>query len=358
MARRFFFIAFLTGLTFLSLPGDASADSAPPVALKRIWETWGQRQDSYRSVRVKWKSTISLSGRTVRARADSDSKQQSASLAGSECSLTISGSRARYVSSIPSFSGGDQGESVPSISSFDGRVQQYFSDRSKRPQNQSVGTIGDYAAFDEWQNIHLLPLVYVLQPVRPEAFGSDRRIWRIVTTDASVDGIPCIVISGRDSTIPSHIQSEIIAHLDPQRGFVPLRIVHIVSGKTRVTLKMTYDRKREGLWVPKTWTSTMYSGDGQVSESSQNLLSGFEVNPRVTDGTFRIDFPPGTLVVDKRKNGKEFLVQNDGSLVPLQPGNPAKPWRWWLATLVSLAVLVISVFLALWWKTSRKEKTS
>lgn len=351
---------------------SSSAFTQEQPTLTDIERIWRERQNAVDTARLTWRYERTLSSDSVR-QSISDSKDerfaapkaQGLTLAADQCSFILAQERVRYESIGASFVSGEQGAAVPHLSAFDGQVQQYLNDRTRRPNQRSHGSLLSLNEFDEWGNVDLLPLVFALRPLRAEAFGPDPARWRVDQRPGVIDGRECVVIRSRPPDAPAEIQSTNTAYLDRERGFVPLRVTAANDGQVIIKLDMRYDRDGPYSWIPTDWTSTWFTRSGEMHNVSQvRQVEIVMLNEPVSDETFRITFPPGTVISDRRGKKKSdpmnlLIVQDNGSWKPLDPLAERKariaamqPWRLtpWVVGL-GLCLLTVVGFV-LWRRTT------
>jgi len=71
-------------------------------------------------------------------------------------------------------------------------------------------------------------------------------------------------------------------------------------------------------WVPQAWTVFTLDEDGRRIDCQEHELESVRINADVSEADFSIDFPPRTLVTDRRDGSpSSFFVEDDGTHRPI-----------------------------------------
>lgn len=335
------YVLAVAGLALTSVPAEpcAAAD------LDSIWSEFRQRQSAAEAARLEFTMSQTLPADEVAQRVEPGSGGgQDLSVGPYPASIELSGDKVRFESLTLSFVGGDRGETVPTISAFDGENQQSYSDRSGRPGYPSQGAIKPLAKFREWENTALLPLFFAVRPLRQEAFGPNPSGWREEDRPAVVGGVRCLVIAKRPPETPPEFGHVIRAYLDPARDFIPLRVESAMRRGRSVRLDVVYERGDPPRWVPSEWSSVWLKRDGTTADETRCSLKDVTLGQPVADERFVITFPAGTTVVDERAGRSEvFVVQPDGSFLAERSARATEssektPWPWVIAAIGAVAL--------------------
>jgi hypothetical protein len=127
-------------------------------------------------------------------------------------------------------------------------------------------------------------------------------------------------------------------HLDPRRSFVPLRLTEAVNGQPVMQIECSFKDDQGVMPVPTSWTLTVLTlGTGRLSVTETVSVEAFEVNKKIDETRFRIDFPPG-IPVTVGTNPVRERVRPDGTV----PGfayvdvmDQSSGWWWMLGMAVS-----------------------
>jgi hypothetical protein len=101
---------------------------------------------------------------------------------------------------------------------------------------------------------------------------------------------------------------------DPARDFVPLRfeIGSPVTGEMTTRTDISYRRVPSQGWTPAGWR-TVQPATGDLRRSVVARVIESAINIEIPRTQFRIEFPPGTVVIDMSNKGERYLVGADGS---------------------------------------------
>ena len=89
----------------------------------------------------------------------------------------------------------------------------------------------------------------------------------------------------------------------PKLGYA---IAELTSGKKEklyVRYQAEFDPKSKVPFIPTSWKYEVHD-DGKLYSSHTNTLESLSLNAPVPDGAFKLTFPPGTLVSDRRAERK------------------------------------------------------
>lgn len=318
-----------------------------------IWRVLQSRQVEASRARATWRSTLILPAERVRAMqydlpgsSDTPDAAPEVRLPESKALLELSGLKVRYETMAASFRGTDNGAGVPHVTAFDGKELYWLSERSGRPDRQSTGTVGTADAFDSWNNIHILPLMYAFRPLHPTVLGEAAR-WSLLDMRETISGQDCIVLrmhrDDGDQVITVYLSA---AHL------CPIRVTMATDEIMGVKIDMAYNENGLVDHVPTQWIAEMHSRNGLL-ESSVNYLIKAELGPDLPDDRFRIDFPVGTIVTN-RKTDKSVRVQPNGEMTPLAQEDVDRERvtsgsagsRWWTVGGTTVLLCVLALLLA------------
>jgi hypothetical protein len=152
-----------------------------------------------------------------------------------------------------------------------------------------------------------------------------------------VNGVECLVIGGNSEPAPGKSR-RFEMHLDPRRSFVPLRLTEAVNGQPVMQIECSFKDDQGVMPVPTSWTLTVLTlGTGRLSVTETVSVEAFEVNKKIDETRFRIDFPPG-IPVTVGTNPVRERVRPDGTV----PGfayvdvmDQSSGWWWMLGMAVS-----------------------
>ena len=131
--------------------------------------------------------------------------------------------------------------------------------------------------------------------------------FRVVTDRALVESVHCVKLE-RSLRRPGVLEH---AWVDPDREDVPILFERILPRRRIWRVAIQY-RPSPGIgWVPERWTC-QNEADTPVLSCTATKLS---VNESFPPKTFRLEFPPGTLVFDETSHA-QFLIATNGSRAP------------------------------------------
>ncbi|RMD82544.1 MAG: hypothetical protein D6815_08945, partial [Candidatus Dadabacteria bacterium] len=121
--------------------------------------------------------------------------------------------------------------------------------------------------------------------------------------------------------------------LDPSHGYRIVRMHglsrDILAGKDRSahyirqTVEFDYAETTDGVWYPKSWTTTVVTRDGRYVLSEKAVCEEFRRPDRIDDASFVLEFPVGTWIQDadmaKSPTGGLFIQQEGGKRRSILP---------------------------------------
>jgi hypothetical protein len=101
---------------------------------------------------------------------------------------------------------------------------------------------------------------------------------------------------------------------DPNQEHAVKRIRHEnIAGVVTWQIDVRYTQEATtSLWLPQTWTYTLYGSGGVVRRTFTVDVDSLKVNHRINDEEFDFAFPPGIELWDERTN-TYYLVRDDGT---------------------------------------------
>lgn len=167
---------------------------------------------------------------------------------------------------------------------------------------------------------------------------------------------------------PDATQS-IILWTDPQRDYLPVRCLREHSGRLGYDLSIEYNNDG-GTWVPSQWEERGFT-KGELTHLEKTSVKEFEINGRLSDDLFKVEFPNGTWVTEIGRDDSEvvYLILNDGTrrylskdendvrnYATLMRDGSAAGFRWLALVAVSVCALFVGVaFLGYRWRIRRQR---
>ena len=319
------FEEFLRGVVFVTFVSSSIAFSAPPspITTEKLWDIFAERRKASETVQASWRTTMRFSeaypaGRTVRPRGkDNQPNPQppgKVELPETGSTISISGDRVRYDNRGASFVGDDKGVDVPMSRAFDGSILTTLVNYSGVTDRKPQGRVAGADEFDSWGTIHLLPLFYAVRPFHKDVFGT-REEWSLLPETARINNQECVVLKSLRGREDPAAQIAVTVWIEANRLF-PLRVTYENNGHVVAKCDMEFTRNEAANWIPSSWSSEIYTGAGEVLEASKNHLQSVSLNTPIDESLFLIEFPVGTVVIDKLLDDATFIVAEDGGLLP------------------------------------------
>jgi hypothetical protein len=156
-----------------------------------------------------------------------------------------------------------------------------------------------------------------------------------------IDGRHCHVIECGPADAPNAR-----LWLDVERSAMPIKVQLFNRGAVQFESRLEDLSELTGggqtVWLPmRVVITTLVSSGGTITRVIKVDKNGTKINPTVSDGSFRIDFPSNTLVVDK-VGGKRFFVGTQKRQVATEIRSGFR-WGIW-ANVMIISALGILVF--------------
>lgn len=161
----------------------------------------------------------------------------------------------------------------------------------------------------------LRPFVLTFRLLNSEMGGHDRSTFRLTEEIGVVEGQECHVVALVDET--GRRVHELL--VDPAREYSIRRYrLYYPDGAPWQQIDVEYVKHHEFGWVPNTWTVFTLDEDGQRIDYHEHKLKSIYVNANVSEADFSIEFPPRTLVTDRRQRARtSYFVEDDGTHRPV-----------------------------------------
>ncbi|MFH1747864.1 MAG: hypothetical protein ABIG44_12585 [Planctomycetota bacterium] len=185
-----------------------------------------------------------------------------------------------------------------------------------------LGLVDDYAQLDGRQEAGVLGVLMLNAPdpdgtgIEDASLESLLRHGTLAEEIEDVGGRPCYVVEAVFEGL--HYAT---IWLDAERDLLPVKKVvygrdgseaSVVVVNEAVTFEETWSG--ETLWVPTQWEAQIRIGGELLRRSFTVDAESIVVNPEVEENEFRIDFPPGTTVMD-RVAGLTYTISESGEAV-------------------------------------------
>lgn len=152
---------------------------------------------------------------------------------------------------------------------------------------------------------HTAPLFYAFRPATPSLQGFDLLSGEFQSVDSYLDGQKVKILESK--------YFDLVLRPDMRHSVVAVKWYSTRSGQRKLwyQLKIAYSSYSGGGFVPESWTMTKF---GRTNRRPEMQMKGeildLQVNTKVRDSEFSIDFPPGTKVNDA-STGERYVVQQD-----------------------------------------------
>lgn len=160
--------------------------------------------------------------------------------------------------------------------------------------------------------------------------------------DNQIDGVNCAVVS---STVegPTVVRREV--WVDPDRDFLPLRILEFADEMPFFQIDITYSPHETAGYAPASWKCTIMNVNGELSATETVTVEEFDTTTPMSDDTFRMDYPPGSTVGVWGEEARITVGPDGFDIKQLLPATeaPARPsvltWCVIAAGVIAAAVL-------------------
>jgi hypothetical protein len=198
------------------------------------------------------------------------------------------------------------------------------------------------------------PILFNFRPLHP-VFGTHLDHYRISGKSGLIDGRKCVLLEWQQANYRVST-----LWLDPGRGFLFMRYSSRYKGNTDHKLDVHYSELRKGEWLPIGWDIRWYRPDGTLHESFSGKVTQWSTGERMDPSEFRLDFPRGTWVTDRRNDSElgkytEYIILPNGQHRVITRKDLGKKyeeilaesggWFTWPAALVLVAIIVTGLAL-------------
>jgi len=350
LARGLLFIA--VGMLFGADVAWAQSVPDAKVSVEQILDAWKARQGRVQSLRIKFTESRTMHRKKNR-------------ILTREHEVVLDGLRYRHERNGENWAlTTDEAAAQRYVAIFDGEHEVYLLGYEARTDRlHPLGTVRPAAKMvagsdSEAHNQEVWPIFHAFRSRQPGFIPSDVLGWRLTGQFGTIAGHKCPIIEKIDVTTERYR-----VWVDPQRDFCALRL-EMGPKSLEVAyaqLDIEYQHDASGVWIPTQWTNLVHchsEGRLVLQWTARFAATEYELNPAVDNDAFRVDFPPGTEVLDSsggtrtlylvRESGKrpildeerlrgarysDFAATESGRAL-LPPGSGAFSWRWLLAAVV------------------------
>jgi hypothetical protein len=353
------------------LAADAAGQKPPDVTTDQVLAAWTARQDAVKSARFRLAEECIKPAGGARDGKDGGSRLPvQDTKCQAEHEVAFAARRYRHAISGARWSTAGGG-CVPcdDVLTFDGELSRVFRPTdpgADRPQ----GSIRRGTKVVDARNLLLTPIFCCLRANEPylAAFNPDEL--SVTGRSLEIAGRRCLeVVSERPGG-----RGILHVWVDPAMKFVPVRLTK--EEGDHVLFEITIQNERHDLvgGLPTSWMSSLYMRKNVLTETLMVRVLQAEINPKLADSIFTIEFPPGTFLYDERTNSyglvkegntkrkltneelrKPYseLLQLPGPTTPIDDTS-GRPWWLWVA----IAAMTFGVLWLSLWKWRRRRESA
>ncbi len=204
---------------------------------------------------------------------------------------------------------------------FDGRVNMRLIEETGFQRTGSVERM-DFCDGRITQDANLLGVNLWLQPnVTFLAVGYSLENMRVEQDPVDVDGISCRRIHISRST-PRYVTT---IDVDPNKEWVPVQLLSVFDGRPSMKVTIKYGIDKNAGPVVTEWVFTNYNKAGDIEKTRKAKVTQYQVNGEIDDKRFAIEFPIGTLIVERNGNDARYYVQQAGGRVSIKASEFGRP---------------------------------
>lgn len=145
--------------------------------------------------------------------------------------------------------------------------------------------------------VHTQPIRWAFTPLEPKQHCTRLEQLRASNRQGEISGRRCLILENSDN----RVREEMAVWVSAEQDYSVLRQAYGTPTTGNTQIDITYDRDSESdAWVPIRWTIVRLSPDGSPVSTSTSRVTNYEINPKLREDEFRIEFPIGTVVSDAR----------------------------------------------------------
>lgn len=310
-------------------PGCAQEHTGPPPELKAIFDNWSRREAAIRSFEVHWTREERRLIPTESVEPDQATDDAAASPRSEICTtsynLVVDGSRYRYSRS------GDQwlrtakrAAEFEELQVWDGELTFSFFRDPAASFPRGIVDKGPPVYDVLGSDVQALCPKLAFRPLNP-ALRTTINPSRLTLAkrDEFHEGRRCVVLEqiqrSRGPGKPPQFRYEL--WIDHSRASLPVRVVAYQNEFRTSDLTIQYRHDDQFAWMPAGWTFRRYGRTPQAPHwTTESVVTALEVNSSIPEETFRLDFPPGSMVGDKTaaRSPLFYVIRLDGTRRDLQ----------------------------------------
>jgi len=303
-------VVLITLVTAILASGNGPVTAQDAALPEEILSAWRHREQAVRSARFELKETITYPKHTQSGKSGRSHPEKDATFDQTR-TFSLQDLMLRHTTDGPKWNA-EREEFVPRPYACvtNGVTSKAFHGVSAASNdNYPVGFVKADAKHQDLDNYHIYPILVTYRPLYPGTELVDTQRWRVKPEQPLLSGVSCVVIAAQFGSVSKSLW------LDPARGYVPLRQIWVLDGRTFFQLDVTYGHADlsagERVPVPIRWHAVHYETGGGVHENCVTTTVKSELNRTLPKEEFEFEFPVGTKVRDSKS--KEFYIIRDGS---------------------------------------------
>lgn len=345
------------------LAPEAVAQAGAGVTIEEVLAAWSARHAATKSGRFRLSEEyIKPAGGDKDGKGGGSRSPERDTKCLAEHDIAFEGRRYRHATSGTRWHNTD-GACVPcnDVLTFDGELSRLFrptSPGADRPQ----GSVSPGTKMISARNLLLTPIFCCLRANEPYLVAVNPDELRVTDRSLNVDGRRCLeLVSER----PGGRGNVLRVWVDPAMKFVPVRLTKEEGGDVAFEITITHEPHELVGGLPKSWASSQYGRKHALTETRIVRATHAEINVKVSDSEFTIEFPPGTFLYDdrtqsyglvkegntQRKLTREEMqrpyseqLQLDGPTTSIDHPDGRRRWLWAIGGAVVVGATGVSVW--------------
>ncbi len=315
-AVRLQIIFLIATVSWSSLSSCPKASIAGELSLDDVRREWENREKGINSAWFIWDETEFARAHTKHKRVQTPSTRplllptDDVTLERS-VQLAISGHMMRYAYEGQVFNANKGGvRDKQYISVFDGTVSKNFHRNIGGEQEDYPlsGFVREESVHYDSDNRNISPILIHIRPCSEEMGGVSLDAYKMGTTKATINGHTCLAVQPRTESKKRWGETYWV---DPVCACIVRRIAYgQIGNPPAYTIDIDYDRLDDREWVPSGWK--LIDGDAtRIISQISGRVKTVRLNENIANSEFRLQFPPGTAVVDNR-TGERLITKDHG----------------------------------------------
>ncbi|MFN0054710.1 MAG: hypothetical protein ACKV0T_21270 [Planctomycetales bacterium] len=326
------------GASSFTLHGDDS------VKKEAVLRAWSDRQRRFQSVRYAWRQTGNIRLSTMLPDFQAAIRQSFPNVGEflavtQEMQVHFDGEK--FGQRLSTTDGDKLRMPIGARDTYDGTTSQHFTGAAPAGSvgsgilSSSKHAFGVEVLYSKPPLLFFRPMVVSLSLINFEECA-------VLPAEVPVGNATCIVLEQTNSDNPLRQRY----FLDVSESYIPQRFQELVELREVHRIDFRYKKDAAHGLVLEGWTCTSFTRNGEVDSTRVCDVTDYSINVPIPADEFRIDFPPGTYIEDRRgvKEGRNSTALDDISGVnrvdALRRGN----WNaWTYCALGTLGLTVLAI---------------